>query len=98
MKGRMRTAFLLLGAICFAAMASGWILYLHLSHYENPANHDATHCPLCQQLLLSKKDFTVNTEPTSIELEPAERIAAIPSATPIQQAGSNLCGPRAPPA
>jgi len=97
-KGRARTTFLVLGVVCFTAMASGWILYLHLGRGEDPVEHDAAHCSLCQQLLVSKKSFTVDSEPTCIELEPTGRIAAIPSATPIYHAYPNLSSPRAPPA
>ncbi len=98
MKGRVKTVFLVLGTACFVAMASGWVLYLHLAHDEDPAEHDTTHCSLCQQLLVSKKSFTVDSEPTCVELDPAGHIAAVSSTTPIYHAYPNLCNPRAPPA
>ena len=99
MKRRVRTTFLVLGTTCFLAMTSGLVLHFHLAHLDDPAEHDAAHCPLCQQLFFSsKKDFTADPEPTDIELEPVGRIMAVQPATPIHQTFSNHCNPRAPPA
>jgi len=121
-KGRAKTALLILGTASFVAMASGGLLHLHLAqhtdlthhensdHHENmchhgdsdhhrePTPHDSEHCSICQQLLLSKKDFTIDPEPDGIGLELLRRIPAIPQTTPILRVSLNGSHPRAPPA
>lgn len=98
MKGRMKTTFLVLGAACFMAMASGLVLHFHLAHLDEPAEHDSDHCPLCRQLLVSKKDYTVDPEPATVASDPVGHLAATPSPAPIYQASPNRFHPRAPPA
>jgi hypothetical protein len=94
---RIRNTFLTLGAVCFLATAFGITLHLHLAHVKEPANHDAAHCSLCQQLLLSKKDYTAEIDPANIEIDSVGRLIPIRPAPLLQQTSPYQCHPRAPP-
>jgi hypothetical protein len=94
---RIRNMFLLLGVAGFLASALGITLYLHLAHEDDPAKHDVAHCSLCQQLLIAKKEYTVETEPAPIEMEPTGRVVALYATPLFQQCALYQCSPRAPP-
>jgi len=55
---RVRNGILVFGAASFVMMATGVALFLHLARYEHPDHHDAAHCRICQQLLISPQKYT----------------------------------------
>jgi hypothetical protein len=52
----------ILMTIFFAALVTGLSLYLHLLSHEHPEDHDAEHCPICQQLLIKPGKFIIEPE------------------------------------
>jgi len=94
---RIRNTFLTLGAICFLAMAFGITLYLHLAHAEEPAKHDVAHCPICQQLLISKKDYAAEIESAEIEIDSVGRLVSACPTILVHQTSPSQFHPRAPP-
>jgi hypothetical protein len=94
----IRSVFLTLGSICFLAMTSGVTLYLHLAHVDNPAEHDAAHCSLCQQLVVSKKNYTVDFEPADIEIDSVGHLVSACPALLFCQSLPSQFHSRAPPA
>ncbi len=94
----LHNTFLAVGASCFLAMASGIVLQLHLAHVDNPLTHDANHCPTCQQLVASKKDYIAPIEPATIVVDQVGRLIQFyPDAPPLQRWVKPLHA-RAPPA
>lgn len=70
----IRSIVLFAATVCFLAMALDVVLYVHLANVEDPAGHDAGHCPLCQQLLVSKKDYTAEIGVTEVEIDHIGRL------------------------
>lgn len=77
MNRRLRNAVLFAGTVCFLAVASGIVLYVHLTNAEDVAAHDASHCTLCQQLLVSGKSYTVEIGVAEIEIDPVGHVLAV---------------------
>jgi hypothetical protein len=65
----IRNVALFAGTICFLAVALGIVLYVHLANVEDLAAHDTSHCTLCQQLFVSKKNYTVEIGVTEVEID-----------------------------
>ncbi len=98
MSRRIRSIVLVTGTVCFLAMASGLILYLHLTHVRDVATHDASHCPLCQQLLATKKSYTIDIGPTEVEIDQVGRILESCPESLCSQTPARSFRARAPPA
>ena len=94
----LRSTFLVIGAFCFLAMAFGIVLQLHLAHVDDPLTHDADHCPICQQLVVSKKDCIAQIEPAAIAVDQIGRIIRFRPDTLVLQTFATRCYARAPPA
>ena len=94
----IRNTFLVFGTASFLATALGILLCLHLAHIDEPAKHDVSRCSLCQQLLISKKEYTAETEPAVLEIDAAGHLIHIYLVPFVQQASLYQCHPRAPPA
>ena len=98
MSQRICNAFLVLGAVCFLAMASGAVLHLHLAHVADPAKHDAGHCPLCQQLLVTKKYYSVEIESAHVDIDRVGHVVETCPDNFLPQAIARQSRARAPPA
>lgn len=98
MRGYGRNVLVLLAVGCFAATASGLALLPHLSHLDEPSDHDADACPLCQQALVSAKHCVTAPEPVLIDSDPAGYIALTLWTTQSHQSLPSHFDPRAPPA
>jgi len=57
-----RKAAFILTILCFAALAAGLTLKLHLLSHEHPEEHDFDHCSICQQLLITPAKFIPEPE------------------------------------
>ena len=98
MSRHLRNTFLATGAFCFLAMALGIVLQLHLAHVEDPLTHDADHCPTCQQLVISKKDYIAQVEPTCLVVDQIGRLVRFSLDTPPLRISLERFHARAPPA
>jgi hypothetical protein len=77
MNRSLRNAVLFAGTVCFLAMASGTVLYAHLTNVEDLAAHDTSHCTLCQQLLVSGKNCTAEIGAAEIEIDLVGHVLAV---------------------
>ena len=93
----LRNVVLIVGVVSFLATTSGLVLYVHLSHVDEPAKHDPAHCPICQQLLISKKSFIAEIPAGQIEVDTAGRLVEICPTPPLEPACHRPAHPRAPP-
>lgn len=97
MKSVLRHTVLVLATACFLAMTSGLVLYLHLSHEEDPLHHDSEHCSLCQAIALNGTKFHIEPEPPVIHRgEPVRTIIETCVVSPHQFI-STVLAPRPPP-
>ena len=69
MSRSIRNIVLVVGTVCFLAVSMGIVLYVHLTHVDDLASHDASHCSLCRQLFVSKKNYTVEIGVTEVEID-----------------------------
>jgi hypothetical protein len=53
-----RKSVFVLTAVCFAALATGLTLQLHMISCEHPEGHDFEQCPVCQQLTALGKFYS----------------------------------------
>ena len=84
--------------VCFAAMATGLSLQLHLLSEEHPEKHDSEHCSLCQQLLLSPGKFVLESELTFEISSQIEYCIDFHNNICIKQSHYQQFDPRPPPA
>jgi hypothetical protein len=98
MRAYGRDIFALLAVGCFATTASGLALLVHLSHLDEPTEHDADECSLCQQAFVSAKHYVTAPEPVLIDSDPAGYIVSVRWPTRSHQSPRSRFDPRAPPA
>jgi hypothetical protein len=98
MRAYVRNVLVLLAVGCFATTASGLALLPHLSHLDEPTEHDAEECSLCQQALVSAKHYVTAPEPVLVDSEPAEYVVPTRWTTQSLQSLPGRFDPRAPPA
>ncbi len=99
MSRRISSIILAIGAASFLAMAFGITLHLHLAHVDETKHHDSDHCPICQNFLISKKEYTVEFASTEIEIDTVGQLVSTrPTSPAIQHPFLQQCHSRAPPA
>jgi len=92
-----RKAVLGFVVVCFVARVTGVSLHLHILSHEHPEEHDAEHCPICQQLLIAPGKFMTEPELSLADLNRQKGTVEYPSQSCVITFRFEPFGPRPPP-
>ena len=82
---------------CFVARVAGVSLHLHILSHEHPEEHDAKHCPICQQLLIMPGKFITEPELSLPDSNRQKGTVEYPSQSCVITFRFEPFGPRPPP-
>jgi len=94
---KTRKATLILMTISFVALVTGLTLKLHLYNHKNQDNHNSRRCSICQQLLLTPNQFTLEQQSSLLNTDLLKNIIDFPLQSPVITFHHEPFGPRPPP-